>query len=192
MGVSDFFRHKAPNASRPYPVEKAPDLLVDLLRRNGFSMEAPGPALAWALFKEFCQQYRFCCDDDALLWEIGPYVWLEEGGRAFQWHLVRQFTNDPGDDDNMKQLCFDLDFAPCLSGGHPAASLWSYDFDGDFTAFFAAVEARPDFVLPADAHAIRARVMWMVCKQKAWWSRSIGRAEAVPRRKDGGPKDESL
>lgn len=129
-----------------HSVAHAASLLTEFLQKKNFSMEYPDLDLAWKAFKEFCLKYQFECNDDAILWEIGPYCWLPDGSRAFQWHLVRQFICGTGEDDDMLQLCFDLNFPPEVETDL-RANLWSYDFGGDFKAFFTAVEARPDYKL---------------------------------------------
>ncbi len=55
-----------------HAVEDSGTLLLALGRKRGLSDENREPMLAWAVFKEFCLEYHFQCDDDAVLWEIGP------------------------------------------------------------------------------------------------------------------------
>lgn len=56
-----------------------------------------------------------------------------------------------------QHLCFDLNFPPEVET-NLRANLWSYDFDGDFKAFFTAVEARPEFELKPKAGPVSAAV----------------------------------
>lgn len=132
-----------------HPVEDSGTLLLALARKRGLSNENRDLMLAWAVFKEFCLTYSFACDDDALLWEVGPYGRTGEGGRCFQWHLVRQFAVGPGEDEDLSQVHMDMVFSK-KSGEEGEVALWSYDLEGEFPAFFAAVEAHPDFCLPED------------------------------------------
>lgn len=154
MGLWTRLRGKKEKA---YPVDQAAALFQTLLRQKGFSMEAPDLSLAWRTFQTFCREYRFQCDDDAVLWEIGPYGRTARGEKVFQWHLVRQMSQAPGEDEDMQQLCFDLDF-PAGVGERLRAAVWSYDYDGDLAAFFSAVEARADFSLPAGVRPTAASV----------------------------------
>ena len=114
--------------------------------------------LAWSVFREFCLEYRFQCDDDAVLWEIGPFGRLPDGTRTFHWHLVRQFICGSGEDDDIRQLCFDLDFPQGVGEGLKT-NLWSYDIEGNFAAFFAAVEGKSDFLQACDGVPVSASVM---------------------------------
>lgn len=147
MGFLDLFSHKK---GKEYPVEQAVTLLNSLLKKRGFSSEKIDLMLAWSVFQEFCLDYHFRCDGDAILWEVGPYCWLPDGSRTFQWHLVRQFICGSGEDDDIRQLCFNLDFPKGVGEGLQT-NLWSYDFNGDFIAFFAAVEAHSAFQASHDA-----------------------------------------
>ena len=130
-----------------HAVEDSGTLLLALGRKRGLSDENREPMLAWAVFKEFCLEYHFQCDDDAVLWEIGPYGRLPDGRRTFQWHLVRQFIEGSGEDEDISQVHLDLTFSEDV-GEERNAAVWSYDIEGDFNAFFAAVEARSDFSMP--------------------------------------------
>ena len=133
--------------NRRYKVQDSGTLLLALGRKRGFSDQNRDPMLAWMVFKEFCLEYHFQCEDDAVLWEIGPYGRTAGGEPCFRWHLVRQFTEGPGEDEDMSQVHLDLTFSKEPEEGR-RATLWSYDFGGDLNAFFDAVEARPDFPLP--------------------------------------------
>ncbi len=93
-----------------HKVEDSGTLLLALGRKRGLSDENREPMLAWTVFKEFCLEYHFQCDDDAVLWEIGPYGRLPDGRRAFQWHLVRQFIEGSGEDEDISQVHLDLTF----------------------------------------------------------------------------------
>ena len=138
-----------------HQIEDSESLLSALARKRGLFGENGDPMLAWAVFKEFCLTYPFQCEDDAVLWEIGPYGVTDRGERCFQWHLVRQFVIGSGEDDDMTQVYLDMDF-PEESGEGKSTSLWSYDLNGDFGAFFAAIEARPEFQI------IRNKILYSV------------------------------
>ena len=142
---------------KKHSVEDAGTLLLSLAKKRGLSNENRDPVLAWAIFKEFCLTCQFTCDDDALLWEIGPYGNAEKGGHSFQWHLVRQFIVESGEDEDISQVYMDMTY----SGGmeeERTAVVWSYDIEGDFSAFFAAAEACPDFSLPQGAALLSVSV----------------------------------
>ena len=140
-----------------HKIEDSGTLLLALVKKRGLSDKNRDPALAWAAFKEYCLGYHFQCDDDAVLWEIGPYGRLPDGRRTFQWHLVRQLIEGSGEDEDISQVHLDLTFSEEVGEGRKAA-VWSYDVEGDFNAFFTAVEARPDFPLPRGATLLTASV----------------------------------
>lgn len=78
---------------------------------------------------------------------LAPYGRLLDGRRTFQWHLVRLFIEGSGEDEDISQVHLDLTFSEDV-GEERNAAVWSYDIEGDFNAFFAAVEARSDFSMP--------------------------------------------
>lgn len=163
MGFFDFLKRdklcSAPDKSRIYAVSEAEEVLRDLLRARSFDLTRPDARLAWETFKEF-SQYKIQCDDDALLWEVGTFYTRDSDTKSFMWHMVRQFTTDPGEDDDMKQLCFDIIFHT----EEPRTlehCLWSYDFDGAFQPLFAAVECSPAYLIPLEHDRAALVDIWL-------------------------------
>lgn len=116
-----------------------------MLHEAGFSEQRPDALLAWRVFREFAA-VPVECADDALLFQCGVYRLT--GRERFHFGFVRQFTfEEDGEYDHMEQLDCTILFEPDAELRQLETNLWSYDFD-TVEAFFAAVEALPEFGTP--------------------------------------------
>ena len=100
-------------------------------------------ANAWAAFKDYGREV-FGPENVGLLFQVGVYNFT--GQPLFYFDPVCQFeqTDDEGEHDHYEQLHCELTCQPneILSGTN--ANLWSFNYP-TADAFFAAVEAMPEF-----------------------------------------------
>ena len=133
---------------KKYKTEEAENIFRKMLKEAGFQYKEPNVKLAWGVFKEMCL-VEFECAGDDLLFETGTYNF--EGQEEFLLSFVRQFTIEvDGEYDYMEQLHLDFGYKPEAELGSLKKILWTYDFDGDFSKFFQAVEQSPAFLIPQE------------------------------------------
>jgi hypothetical protein len=126
-------------------VAEAKTRLKEILSKEGFSLDNPEPRIAWTAFKAFALE-PVNCADDGVLFECGvSSVWT---GKAdlFYFGFVRQFSVDlDGEYDHMEQLHCLFSRSPTDDVSLLNTNLWLEQFDGKHVAYFAAVEALPEF-----------------------------------------------
>jgi hypothetical protein len=117
--------------------------LRELLARHGVSDTPASAVSAWAAFKDYGREV-FGPESVGLLFQVGVYDFT--GQPLFYFDPVCQFeqTDDEGEHDHYEQLHCELTCPPNEILGNTSASLWSFDYP-TADAFFAAVEAMPEF-----------------------------------------------
>ena len=132
--------------------EEALTRLEGLLADAGYKADAPDPAVAWRVFKQFAE-LEVECSDDAILWQCGVYDFT--GQEEFHWDMTRQFTfEEDGEYDHMEQLNFTILFEPNPELRGFETNAWSFD-SPDLQAFFRRVEQLPEFRVPLERHRPR-------------------------------------
>jgi hypothetical protein len=123
--------------------------LERMLADAGFDKSRPDTPLAWRVFKQFAS-IPVAAATDGLLFQCGTYGF--SGEPAFEFDFTRQFTQEEkGDEPSMEQLSCTLYYPPSNELGALNTNLWSFSYDSA-AAFFAAVEALPEFRSVVERH----------------------------------------
>lgn len=126
------------------------------LARQGVRESAITAASAWEAFKGYGRE-AFHADDVGLLFQVGIFNF--SGPRLFYFDPVVQFerSDEDGEHDRLEQLHCELTCAPTEALEGIEAVLWSFDYS-TADAFFAAVEALPEFQAATQATGYALRV----------------------------------
>lgn len=124
-------------------VSEAEARLREMLRDGGFDFANPLPQKAWEVLKRFVRE-PVNCSEDGVLFECGVYSFT--GEPLFNFGFVRQFGIEvDGEYEHMEQLHCLFTCPPTTEAIDLKTNLWLEKYGKDYDAFFAAVEALPQF-----------------------------------------------
>jgi hypothetical protein len=130
--------------------------LLAALAQNGASGPWVSAHDAWQAFKDFGRSVKLE-GGTGLLFQVGTYDF--DGRKLFYFDPVCQFefVAPDGEHEGFKQLHCELTCPPIPALQDVATNLWSFEFP-DADAFYAAVEALPEFQTAVSQGNYRLRV----------------------------------